>query len=142
LGGRKRRPGVSNRRVFGRLGTSLGLFAIAVHIVIDGAVQAESTKLNCGAVNLVAVTGHSDGFKLIEHAPRVVNRGASRWLGCRGGPGGLVMLLCGGKRGGGRTGRRTPRVPRISSFGGGRFSLGRVGVVLDLVKVLLGQLIL
>jgi len=83
---------VSNRRVFGGLGASHGFFAVAVNIVIDGAIQAEGAKLNGGPVDLVTVTRHANSFTLIKHAPRVVDGCASRRL-CGSVSGSLVLLL-------------------------------------------------
>lgn len=93
---RKRRPGVGDRGVLGRLGAGLGFFTIAVNILVEWAIQAESTKLDRGAVDLIAVTGHADGFKLVKHAPRMVEGCAGRRLRCGGGGGGagcgMLML--------------------------------------------------
>ena len=134
---------MSDRGVLGRLGASLGLFTIAVDILIEWAIQAEGAKLDCGTVDLVAVSRHADGFELIKHAARMVDGCTGDGLrGRGGGPGGVVLVLRSGERGGRRAGRRAARVPGIGSFAGGSFGLGRVRDVGNLVEVLLGKLIL
>ena len=133
---------MSDGRIFGGLGTSDGFFAVAVHVVVDGAIQAESTKLDGSPVNLVAVSGHANSFALIEHAASMVNGCASRRL-CGGtSPASLVLLLRSRERSARRTGSRTPRVPGISSFAGSSFSHRGVRVILDLVKVCFGELVI
>lgn len=114
LSRRKGRPGVGDRGVLRRLGASLGFFAIAVNVLIKRAIQAESTKLDCGAVDLIAVTGHANGFKLIKHAPRMVEGSASGRLRCSGGSsnaGGGMLMLRGRERGGCRARSHTARIP-------------------------------
>jgi hypothetical protein len=132
---------VGNRGVLGRLGTGLGLFTIAIDVVVNGAIQAKSTKLHCSAVNLVAVPRHANSLKLIKDAPRMEGC-ASRRLGCGGGSAGLVLLLRSRQRCGCRAGGHTARVPGISTFARGSFCLGRMRVICDLDKVRFGELIL
>jgi hypothetical protein len=95
---------VGDGRVIGRLGTGLGLLSVAINVVVDGAVQAESTKLYGRTVNLVAVAGHADSLLLIEKSA-LVARGAHRGsLGCLDGscgkparwPSRWLLLLLGG----------------------------------------------
>ncbi len=86
---------MSDRGVLGRLGASLGFLAVAVNILIEGAIQAEGAELDCSTVDLVAVAGHADRFELIKHAPRMVDGCAGDWLRGRGrgSPGGVVLVL-------------------------------------------------
>lgn len=73
---------VGDGRVIGRLGTGLGLLSVAINVLVDGAVQAESAELHGRAVNLVAVARHADSLLLIEK-PALVARGAHCGsLGC------------------------------------------------------------
>ena len=98
LGRGERGPGVSNWRVFGGLGASLGFFTIAIDIVIDGTIQAEGAELNCGTIDLVTVPRHADRLSLIKNASRIKRRTTRGLGGGRSSSGGsqtasLVLLL-------------------------------------------------
>ena len=68
--GWQRSPWVGNWRVLGRLGTCLWLLTVAVNIFLACTSQAESTKLDRGAVNFT-VAWHTDSFFLVENATLV-----------------------------------------------------------------------
>jgi hypothetical protein len=138
---------VSDGGVFGGLRASLGFFPISINIVVDGAIQAESAKLNSGAVNLITVPGHSDSLELVERTPR---KGwlASRRLGrssgkaADGGPASLMLLMGGGYGGCSRAGLGGARVPGISGLASSGFGFGRMRIICNLVEICLSELIL
>lgn len=143
--GGERRPGLGDRRLGGWLGPRLGLFALAINILLSPA-ERESTELDRGTVDF-AVTRHPHRLLLIKDTALVVLRSPSRHLGGdRGeaGPrngGGRLRLsrrlrrsgLCGaGSR---IRGHRSPGIGgRASSSIGGSRARG----VINLVKVRFG----
>jgi hypothetical protein len=100
---------VGNGGILRGLRASLGFFAVAVDVVIDRSAQAESAKLDRGAVDLVAGPGHADRLELIQHAARVMEWSAGSGLGA--GPCSLVLLLRSRERSGICARRGDARIP-------------------------------
>ncbi len=114
----ERGPWVCHGRVVRRLGAGLGLLAVAVNVFISCTVEAQSAKLDSGAVH-IPVAGHANSLFLVENAPRVARGAHGRPVSGLDGGGsvaaagslGLVLLLSGRDRRAGSSKSRRARVP-------------------------------
>ena len=71
---------MSHWRMLRWLGSSLGLLAIAVDVLLSRSIQVESTELHSSSVYLT-VSWHANGLLLVEYAT-LVARNSTSWSSC------------------------------------------------------------